>query len=99
VALTKLDVLDKLPKIKICIAYDIDGKIYDYLPLSIDLQAKIKPIYEEVEGWNCKTAGVKSMDKLPQKALDYIKRIESLCGIKVEIISTGAKREETIVVG
>ncbi len=99
VALTKLDVLDKLPKIKICIAYDIDGKIYDYLPLSIDLQAKIKPIYEEVEGWNCKTAGAKSLDKLPQKALDYIKRIESLCGIKVEIISTGAKREETIVVG
>lgn len=98
VALTKLDVLDKLKKIKICVAYKIDGKKYDYLPLTIDLQDKIEPIYEEIDGWNCKTAGAKSIADLPQKALDYIKRIEKLCGIKVEIISTGAKREETIVV-
>ena len=97
VALTKIDVLDKLPKIKICVAYEIDGKIYDYLPLSIDLQAKIKPIYEEMDGWNCKTAGAQSMEQLPEKALNYIKRIEDLCGLKVEIISTGAKREETII--
>ena len=98
VALTKLDVLDKLKTIKICVAYDIDGVRYDYFPLAIDLQAKIKPIYEEIEGWNCKIAGAKSLAELPPKALSYIKRIEDLCGIKVEIISTGAKREETIVV-
>ncbi len=98
VALTKLDVLDKLEKIKICVAYDIDGKRYEYFPTSIDLQAKIKPIYEEIEGWNCKTAGAKSLSELPPKALNYIKRIEELCGIKAEIISTGAKREETIIV-
>lgn len=97
VVLTKLDVLDKLEKIKICVAYDIDGKRYEYFPSSISLQAKAKPIYEEVEGWNCKTAGAKSLEELPQKALDYIKRIEELCGVKVEIISTGAKREQTII--
>ncbi|MCE3255267.1 MAG: adenylosuccinate synthase [Rickettsiaceae bacterium] len=98
VALTKLDVLDKLEKIKICVAYDIDGKRYNYFPLSIDLQSKIKPIYEEIEGWNCKTAGAKSLSDLPKKALDYVKKIEEICGVKVEIISTGAKREETIIV-
>ncbi len=96
VVLTKLDVLDKLEKIRICTSYEIDGKIYDYFPLAIDLQAKIIPIYEEFEGWNCKTAGAKSLRELPEKALAYIKRIEELCGVKVEIISTGAKREETI---
>ncbi len=98
VVLTKLDVLDKLESIKICVAYDIDGKRYEYMPLSIDLQSKITPIYEEIEGWNCKTAGTKSLKDLPKKALNYIKRIEELCGVKVEIISTGAKRDETIVV-
>jgi adenylosuccinate synthase len=98
VVLTKLDVLDKLDKIKICTAYEINGRKYDYLPASIDLQSKIKPIYEEVEGWKSKTAGLKSLGDLPQKALNYVKRIEELCGIKVEIISTGAKREETIII-
>jgi len=98
VVLTKLDVLDKLTKIKICVAYDIDGKRYEYFPPSINLQAKAKPIYEEIEGWNCKTAGAKSLSELPQKALNYVKRIEELCGVKVEIISTGPKREETIII-
>lgn len=98
VVLTKLDVLDSFEKIKICVAYDIDGKVYDHLPLDIDLQSKIKPIYEEIDGWQTKTAGAKSIDQLPPKALNYIKRIEELCGVKVEYISTGAKRDETIVV-
>jgi adenylosuccinate synthase len=98
VVLTKLDVLDKLTKIKICVAYDIDGKRYEYFPPSINLQAKARPIYEEIDGWNCKTAGAKSLSELPQKALNYIKRIEELCGVRVEIISTGPKREETIIV-
>ncbi|MFT6106499.1 MAG: adenylosuccinate synthase [Rickettsiales bacterium] len=98
VVLTKIDVLDKLKTLKICVAYDIDGVRYDYLPLTIGLQRKIKPIYEEIEGWNCKTAGAKSLSELPQKALNYIKRIEEICGVKVEIISTGPKRDETIIV-
>ncbi len=98
VALTKLDVLDKLPIIKICVGYEIDGATYDYLPLSISLQAKIKPIYQEIAGWNCPTVGAKSLSQLPEKALNYIKKIEELCQVKVEIISTGPKREEIIIV-
>jgi adenylosuccinate synthase len=98
VALTKLDVLDKLEKVKICVAYKIDGKIYEYLPQAIDLQNKIEPVYEEFEGWKQSTIGAKSVLELPKKAQEYIKKIESLCQIKVGIISTGPKRDETIIV-
>ena len=98
VVLTKLDVLDKLEEIKICVGYDIDGKQYDYLPENCALWDKITPIYENIAGWNCSTVGAKSLSDLPQKALDYIKRIETLCDIKVSIVSTGPKRQETIIV-
>jgi adenylosuccinate synthase len=98
VALTKLDVLDKLEKIKICVGYKIGGKTYDYLPQANHLWNQIEPIYEEMEGWQQSTVGSKHLSDLPQKALNYIKRIEDLCGIKASIISTGPKREETIIV-
>jgi len=98
VALTKIDVLDKLDKIKICVGYKIDGIEFDYLPQSIELWNKIEPIYIEMEGWKQSTVGVNSIDKMPKLALDYITKIESLCGVKVSIISTGAKRNETIIV-
>ncbi len=97
IALTKVDVLDKLEKIKICVGYKVDGKTYDYLPQSNAMWNKIEPIYEEIEGWKESTAGAKSLDELPKKALKYIKRIEELCGVKAVIISTGPKREETIL--
>jgi adenylosuccinate synthase len=98
IALTKLDVLDKLAKIKICIGYKIDGKIYDYLPQANNLWEKIEPIYEEIEGWQQSTVGSKNFEQLPMKARAYIARIEELCGVKATIISTGAKREETILI-
>lgn len=98
IALTKLDVLDKLEKIKVCIAYKIDGKNYDYLPQANHLWEKIEPVYEEIEGWAQSTVGAKSLSQLPAKARAYISRIEELCGVKATIISTGAKREETILV-
>jgi len=98
IALTKLDVLDKLPKVKICVAYRIDNKTYDYFPQNIELWSKIEPVYEEFDGWQTSTIGIKSLKDLPQKALTYVKRIEELCVAKVVIISTGAKREETIIV-
>ncbi len=98
IALTKLDVLDKLEKIKICVAYKIDGKICNYLPQAIHLWDKIEPIYEEFEGWKESTFGAKSLAQLPLKARAYIERIEELCNVKAAIISTGAKREETILV-
>lgn len=96
IALTKLDVLDKLEKIKICVAYKIDGKTYDYLPQSPNLWSKIEPVYEEIDGWKEVTVGAKSIDQLPAKARAYIARIEELCNVKAAIISTGPKREETI---
>lgn len=98
IALTKLDVLDKLEKIKICVAYKIEGKIYNYLPQANHLWEKIEPVYEEMEGWQESTVGIKSLDDLPQKARNYVQKIETLCGVKAVIISTGAKREETILV-
>lgn len=97
IALTKLDVLDKLEKIKICVGYKIDGEIYDYLPQANHLWSKIEPVYEEIEGWREVTVGAKSVSELPQKARNYIARIEELCGVKSVIISTGPKREETII--
>ena len=98
IALTKLDVLDKLAKIKICVAYKINNKIYNYLPQNIELWSKIEPVYEEFDGWQSSTLGIKSLKDLPKNALDYIKKIEELTSAKVVIISTGAKREETIIV-
>jgi len=98
IVLTKLDVLDKLEEIKICVGYEVDGKEYDYLPANCALWDKIKPVYETIDGWNETTVGAKSLSDLPQKALNYIKRIEELCAIKVAIVSTGPKREETIIV-
>jgi adenylosuccinate synthase len=98
IALTKLDVLDNFEKIKICIGYKINEKIYDYLPQEINLWNKIEPIYQEIEGWKENTIGLKSFSDLPAKAKNYIRKIEELCSVKVVIISTGAKREETIEV-
>ncbi|MDX2083500.1 MAG: adenylosuccinate synthase [Rickettsiales bacterium] len=97
IALTKLDVLDKLEKIKICVAYKIAGTTYDYLPQANHLWEKIEPVYEEIDGWQQSTVGVKSVEELPTKALNYIRKIEELCAVKAVIISTGAKREETII--
>jgi adenylosuccinate synthase len=98
IALTKLDVLDKLDKIKICTGYKIGDEKYEYFPQNISLWDKIIPIYEELEGWKCSTKEAKSRGELPQKAQNYISRIEELCGVKSVIISTGARREETIEV-
>ncbi len=97
IALTKLDVLDKLAKIKICVAYKIDGKTYEYLPQTIDLSSKIEPIYEEFDGWLAPTGNAKSFADLPANAQKYIKKIEELCDVKVAILSNGPKREETII--
>jgi len=97
IALTKLDVLDKLEKIKICVSYKINGETYDYLPQANHLWSNIEPVYEEMEGWQEVTVGTKSVDDLPEKARKYIARIEELCGVKSAIISTGPKREETII--
>jgi adenylosuccinate synthase len=92
-ALMKLDVLDGFEKIKICVAYEIDGKKIDYMPSDLD---GVKPIYEECDGWD-KVEGISEFDKLPSNAKRYIRRIEELTNTKVGIISTSPDRNDTIV--
>ncbi|ODP98953.1 MULTISPECIES: adenylosuccinate synthase [Salinivibrio] len=96
--LTKLDVMDGLEEIKICTGYKMaDGSTVEVSPLAADAYENIEPIYESMPGWSENTFGVKSLDELPQAALDYIKRIEELTGVPIDIISTGPDRNETII--
>ena len=96
IVLTKLDVLDELKEIKICIGYNIEGKEYDYLPSEEFLFDKIKPIYKKVEGWQTSTAGINNFNDLPKNAINYIKILEDLMESKISIVSTGPDRKETI---
>ena len=96
IALTKLDVLDKLPMIKICTKYWLDGEEVHHLPwLSEDI-ARVKPEYEELPGWQSPTSQVGSWEDLPENAKRYIRRIEELCGVPVSILSLGPERERTL---
>jgi adenylosuccinate synthase len=98
IALTKLDVLDGFEKIKICIGYTHNGKLYDYLPASSKIQAEIQPVYEEMDGWSESTHGKQSWADLPAQAIKYIRRIEELIECPVALLSTSPKREDTILV-
>ncbi len=98
IALTKLDVLDELSEIKMCIQYELGGKKIDYLPPAVDDQLKIKPIYKTFPGWKSSTKGIKNIDELPQNAKDYIYAIEDFVGTKISSISTSPEREDTILV-
>ncbi|MCX9155104.1 adenylosuccinate synthase [Niveibacterium sp. 24ML] len=95
--ITKLDVLDGIEELQLCAGYRLDGKIIDLLPIGADRVARCEPIYETMPGWTEPTVGVKSYDALPANARAYLKRIEALCGVPVDMISTGPDREETIV--
>lgn len=98
IALTKLDVLDGMETLKICVGYKYDGKDYDYLPSNINTQANIEPIYEEIDGWQESTCGATSFKDLPANAIKYVRRIEELIETPVAILSTSPKREDTILV-
>ena len=98
IALTKLDVLDGLPEIKVCIGYELNGTQIDYLPASMGAQAAVKPIYESLEGWSATTAGARSWADLPAQAVKYVRRIEELIGAPVAMLSTSPEREDTILV-
>lgn len=97
IAITKLDILDGFDKLKICVGYKYNGKRYTEFPKEIDVLNNCTPIYEEVDGWKEITLGIKEFSKLPANARKYIKTIEKMLGIKVQIISTGQKRDEIIV--
>ncbi len=95
-AMTKLDVMDVLPKIKICVAYELDGERIDYMPTSSDDLARVKPIYEEMDGWMCETSNITRMEDLPPKAKAYVDRLVELSGAKLGILSIGPARESTL---
>ena len=97
ICLTKLDVLDKLEKIKICVAYEIDGQRVEDLPSSLAAFAKAKPILEEIDGWCEPTTGCKTFEELPKKAQAYVKRIEEIAGVPVSIVAVGPDRDQTIM--
>ena len=98
IVVTKLDVLDELEKIKICVAYEYNGKRYENFTSDIDTLDKCKPIYEEVDGWMCDTTGIISFNKLPKNAKKYLKKIQDMLKTKIIIISVGSDRKQTITV-
>ncbi len=98
IALTKLDVLDGLDEIKMCVAYELDGKKVDYLPAAVDDQLKVKPIYKRFKGWKSSTKGIKNFEKLPENAKIYIKELEKFIETKVSSISTSPERNDTILI-
>lgn len=98
IALTKLDVLDGVKELKICIGYELDGERLDYFPASTEDQAKVKPLYETLEGWTESTFGARSWKDLPARAIKYVRRIEELIETPVAILSTSPEREDTILV-
>jgi len=94
---TKLDVLDELEEIPICVGYEIDGKISDEIPADVQGLDAIKPVYTTLKGWHQSTAGIAEYDKLPQSARDYLAFQERESGAKIGMISTGPDRDHTIV--
>ena len=97
IALTKLDVLDELDEIKMCIKYEINGKEMDYLPAAVNEQLKVKPIYKTFPGWKTSTSGTRNMADLPDNAKRYIHAVEDFIGAKISSISTSPEREDTIL--
>ena len=97
IALTKLDVLDELDEIKMCIKYQINGKELDYFPAAVEDQLKVKPIYQSFPGWKESTKGIRDINKLPEKAKKYIYAVQEFIGAKISSISTSPEREDTIL--
>jgi len=98
IALTKLDVLDGLEAIKICVAYKLDGRQLNYLPSSASEQARIEPVYETLGGWTGTTKGARRWADLPAEAVKYVRHVEELIGAPVALLSTSPEREDTVLV-
>ncbi|AFZ83690.1 adenylosuccinate synthase [Candidatus Kinetoplastibacterium blastocrithidii TCC012E] len=95
--ITKLDVLDGIDTIKLCVGYRSEGNFYDILPYGSHAVSKLEPVLEEMPGWSSSTAGIKEFDKLPIEAKHYLGRIAEVCGVPIDLVSTGPDRSETIV--
>ena len=97
IALTKLDVLDGLPELKVCTGYRLDGQVIEHLPASESAQKRVEPVYETISGWSGSTAGARSWADLPAEAVKYVRRIEELIGAPVTLLSTSPERDDTIL--
>jgi adenylosuccinate synthase len=97
IIITRLDIMDVFPKLKICTGYKLDGKVIDNFPASVTALERCEPVYEEIPGWEKPTSDARMFSDLPLNAQRYIKRLEELLGCPVGLISVGARREETIV--
>ncbi|MDA0990087.1 MAG: adenylosuccinate synthase [Verrucomicrobia bacterium] len=95
-AMTKLDVLDTVPTLRICVAYDCNGTRYTTVPSNIRLLEQCRPVYEDMEGWNCSTADIQSFDDLPKNAKAYVNRLCELTGVPLGILSVGPGRQNTL---
>jgi adenylosuccinate synthase len=98
VALTRMDVLDDLPSIKICTAYEVDGHRIDTMPASASVLGRVRPVYEELPGWQAPTTEVRNFDDLPKQAQAFVRRVEQLLETPVDLISVGPSREQAIIV-
>ena len=96
-ALTKIDVLDELPEIPVCVGYRWRGSVLAELPFELDVLQEVEPIYKNMKGWQQSTVGIKTFEELPQEARDYVSLLEEEVGAPVGLLSTGPRREETIV--
>ena len=94
---TKLDVMDGMETVRLATGYKVDGKVVDILPVGAEMLSRCEPVYEDMPGWKDSTVGVKEYTALPQAARNYLLRLEDICGVPIDIISTGPDREETIV--
>jgi len=97
IVMTKIDVLDGIPELKVCVGYRINGKQYTYLPAAMRAQAAAEPIYETFAGWSASTKGARSYAELPAEAVKYIRRVEELIEAPVTLLSTGPERDDTIM--
>ena len=98
IALTKLDVLDGIAELKVCVGYEYRGDSFDYLPADRQIQAGVEPVYETLEGWDGSTQGARSWADLPAEAVKYVRRIEELIGVPIALLSTSPERDDTILV-
>ena len=96
IVITKIDVLSGLGTLKICTAYDIDGKIYESMPADTEMLAKAKPVYEELPGWDEDITQVKNYEDLPENCKKYLKRIEEIVGCQISVVSVGPDRSQNI---
>ena len=96
-AITRLDILDQMPKIKMCVGYKIGDEVLKRIPASLNVLAKVEPIFEEFDGWMTDISGIRNYDELPENAKKYLAKISEVSGVELGIISVGPNREQTIV--